>query len=65
MLVSSATGLRSTLDNIKAPNSVKAYGSDFLGRFILDVLYLIKYSQIEIKHHAQTANDVNFGLNDL
>lgn len=38
MLVSSATGLRSTLDSIKAPSSVKAYGRDFLGRFILDVI---------------------------
>ena len=31
-------GLRSTLDSIKAPSSVKAYGRDFLGRFILDVI---------------------------
>ena len=38
MLVSSATELRSTLESIKAPNSVKAYGSAFLGRFALDVI---------------------------
>ena len=30
--------LSSSLDNIKAPSSVKAYGKDFLGRFILDVI---------------------------
>ena len=30
--------LSSSLDNIKAPSSVKAYGKDFLGRFVLDVI---------------------------
>ena len=38
MLVSIATGLRSTLESISAPNSVNANGRDFLGLFILDVI---------------------------
>ena len=52
ILVSSATGLRSTLDNIKAPSSVKAYGRDFLGRFILDVITNCD----EIRFHSCSVN---------
>ena len=49
---SSSSGLRSTLDSIKAPSSVKAYGRDFLGRFILDVITNCD----EIRPHSCSVN---------
>jgi len=79
MLVSSATELWSTLESIKAPNSVKAYGSDFLGRLILDVItncdeisthsssvsWNMKSLGKRLIYHSLSANDIDEVLNVL